>query len=70
MQTALDMRSSISAAFSPSAELASSGLLLTNAKVSILGDEHDVQALKNLANKKFEEIVPNKWKSSSFLASL
>ncbi|KAI9047406.1 hypothetical protein LZ554_008850 [Drepanopeziza brunnea f. sp. 'monogermtubi'] len=44
--------------------------LLFNTKVYLIGEQLDVQPLKELAKKKFEEIIGDQWNSASFVASL
>ncbi|EKD20163.1 uncharacterized protein L3040_002878 [Drepanopeziza brunnea f. sp. 'multigermtubi'] len=46
------------------------GALLFNTKVYIIGEQLDVQPLKELAKNKFEEIIGDQWNSASFVASL
>lgn len=44
--------------------------LLINAKLYIIGDQYDVQPLKKLAKKRYEQLVVGHWNSDSFVASL
>ena len=47
------------------------GPLLTNTKVYIIGDQLQIQGLKTLAKKKYEEVISDRrWNSTSFVASL
>jgi hypothetical protein len=43
--------------------------LITNAKVYIIADKYDVQALKNWAATKYEEVLPKSWNNSAFTES-
>ncbi|TVY58983.1 BTB and MATH domain-containing protein 43 [Lachnellula cervina] len=43
---------------------------LTNAQVFVIADKYDVQGLKELAEKKYEEAIAGSWNSASFVASL
>ncbi|CZT12787.1 uncharacterized protein RAG0_16492 [Rhynchosporium agropyri] len=43
---------------------------LINAKVYIIGDQLDIQALKKLAKVKYEALVSETWNSDSFMTSL
>ncbi|KAF8853773.1 hypothetical protein BDZ45DRAFT_677425 [Acephala macrosclerotiorum] len=44
--------------------------LLIHTAVYLLADEKDIPALKVLATKKYEEILPDSWNSEAFCASL
>lgn len=44
--------------------------LITNAKVYIIAEQYDIQPLKHLAKKKYQDIIPATWNSSSFVESL
>ncbi len=52
------------------AALARSDALLLNTKVYIIGGKLDVQPLKELAKRKFEEIISDQWNGASFVTSL
>jgi len=54
----------------PDAELSFNAALLVNAKVYIIADKYDLQDLKALAKNKYEEVVPENWNSTTFVASL
>lgn len=43
--------------------------LLVNAKIYIIADKYDIQALKEWAVAKYEEVLPTTWNSSSFIES-
>ncbi|KAG4433153.1 hypothetical protein IFR05_011366 [Cadophora sp. M221] len=49
---------------------ADKGALLTNAIVYIICDQLQIPGLKMLAKTKFEELVTDRWNTSSFVASL
>ncbi|TVY45333.1 Arm repeat protein interacting with ABF2 [Lachnellula occidentalis] len=43
---------------------------LTNAQLFVIADKYDIQGLKELAKKKYEEVIADSWNSASFVASL
>ena len=43
--------------------------LITNAKVYIIADKYDVQALKKWAATKYKEVLPKSWNNSAFTES-
>ncbi|TVY20479.1 hypothetical protein LARI1_G001841 [Lachnellula arida] len=49
---------------------ASSNAPLTNAQVFVIADKYDIQGLKALAKKKYEEVIAESWNCASFIASL
>ena len=44
--------------------------LVTNVKAYVIAEKNDIPAMKKLAKKKYEEIVPDGWNSVSFVESL
>ena len=43
---------------------------LMNAKMYAIGKKYDIQALKVVAQMKYRAVLPDMWKSTSFIASL
>ncbi|TVY83182.1 hypothetical protein LSUE1_G003669 [Lachnellula suecica] len=48
----------------------SAAALFTNAQVFVIADKYDIQGLKELATKKYTELVSNNWNSEYFVNSL
>ena len=44
--------------------------LLMDTMMYVIGDKYDIQALKDLAWKKYKEVVPDRWNSASFVTSV
>lgn len=45
------------------------GPLITNAKVYILGNKYDIPSLKEMAARKFREVVKDRWNGDDFIES-
>jgi hypothetical protein len=46
------------------------GPLVTNAKLYILGDKYDIPSLKEVAARKYKDVVKDRWESNAFAESV